>query len=526
MAASFRIGPPEDKESILDLFALVLDKAYEERSPFCVQQGTLLQWAHDPELRPTIEDLKASLHGTPPDGHRPLLIVDATVWQGLQGGPFLRALELAEKAAPYFGVSSAPEIYRVLAAVAQTVGSADQKFKDENNKLYRERIKRAIHTYKKAKEGQVAVETYEEIQRLAQPSQGVSRDKGVTHRIPHTSLPRGLQLSINKPEKWPSMAVQDSCEFLSNNRIALWHASNVGPSYAQKRENQDATFALSVGPRVIFALADGVSTSYGSRFSAVAIVSSFCDNLQRLIKADAKSRSNSLREAASATQVWLDNALSFLLANPQAPEWSDVRGCSSNLADDVAIRLCENTINPTKRFWGPVLATTLVGGVVEPSEDGERLKIAAIRIGDGLIEHIESLDLPGGVSPLLSMDGQVTEISASLCPGPLGQKAVANSEIIQESIIPGGALVISSDGLTRGHTFSVSQKLRDIVGIPEIGLRRGDKTCALAILQEAARHADYAFSGDQDQKLFNDNLSIIALVYDRATARRIGDGKA
>lgn len=531
MAETFQIGPPRDKESFLELFALVLDEVYQyqERSPFCIHQGTLLQWIHDPKLSPTIEDLKVGLRGSPAGGHWPQAIVDSRVWRRLQGGSFLRALELAVEAAPHFGVSSAPEICRILAAVAQTVGSSDQKFKAENNKLYRERIGRAKDAYKKVQQQRPAIEAYTRMQSLTplsmpQPAQRGSRDKGVTGKMPQAAPARGLLVRVNKPDKWPSLPLRDSSGFLSNNRIAVWHASNIGPSYAQKDENQDATFALVDGPRVIFALADGVSTSYGSRFSAEVIVRSFCFHVQRSIKSDTKSRSNSLKEAASATQIWLDNALAFLLANPLAPEWSDVRG-PSNIADDVAIRLCENTINLTKRWLGPVLATTLVGGVVEPSADGERLEISAIRIGDGLIEHIESLDQPNGISPILQMDGQVTEISASLCPGPLGQKAVANPEIIHESIAAGGTLVISSDGLTRGHSCSVSQKLRDIVGVPDLGLRREDKTWALTILQKAARHADDSFNREEDQRLFNDNLSIIALVYDPANARRISYGK-
>ena len=237
MTESFQIGPKEDKESFLQLFALVLDEVYQEGSPFCVQQGTLLQWIHDPdpELSPTIEDLKAGLRGTPSGGHWPLAIVDARVWQEPLGGPFLRALKLAVETGPHFGVSSAPEICRILAAVAQTVGSADKKFKDENNKLYRERIDQAKYTYKKVQERPVATEANAANKRptpslTEPPVEGGSRDEGATARIPQTSWPpRILQVRVNKPENWPSMPVQDICGFLPNNRIALWHASNVGP---------------------------------------------------------------------------------------------------------------------------------------------------------------------------------------------------------------------------------------------------------------------------------------------------------
>ena len=188
------------------------------------------------------------------------------------------------------------------------------------------------------------------------------------------------------------------------------------------------------------------------------------------------------------------------------------------------MRLCENTKKRTNRFWGPAMAATLVGGVGQPSEDGRRLELYIIRIGDGLVEHIETLDSVGGVSPLLSMDSEETEISASLCPGPLGQNALSNTEVIQPSIGVGEALLISSDGLTRGHSVPVFEKLREIIGNPQIGLRCGDQSSALTVLQKAADHADDAFNGNRDLKLFNDNVSLIVLVYDRTTGR-FDDGK-
>ena len=106
----FQIGPG-DSDSVLYLFALVLDRVRQDQSPFHVQQGTLLQWII--EIEPTIDDLRAGLQGSPPQHRWPPQIVDATVWPKLQGGSFLNALKSAVEAAPRFGVKTGAEICRI-----------------------------------------------------------------------------------------------------------------------------------------------------------------------------------------------------------------------------------------------------------------------------------------------------------------------------------------------------------------------------------------------------------------------------
>ena len=113
---------------------------------------------------------------------------------------------------------------------------------------------------------------------------------------------------------------------------------------------------------------------------------------------------------------------------------------------------------------------------------------------------------------MLSIDSLETEITASLSPGPIGQKALLSPETIQQTIGIGEALLISSDGLTRGHRSLVSQQLREIVGTSSLGLCREDGSSALVVLQRAAEHADAAFKSNQQVHLFNDNLSLIVLV--------------
>jgi serine/threonine protein phosphatase PrpC len=304
----------------------------------------------------------------------------------------------------------------------------------------------------------------------------------------------------------------------------LWQATHIGPLYDQKLENQDAVSTSMDRSRIFFALADGVSTSYGSGFAASVIVERFCSHLKEAVLAEGRFLPFMLVDAASSSQLWLDQSLAFLLANPSAPEWGDVRG-SSNLADDVAMRLCENTRNPTNRFWGPVMAATLIGGIIQPAEDGQGTELQAIRIGDGLIELVSPLNLNGGISLVVSMDSEETEILSALSPGPFGEQALVNPERAQQLIGPGETLLISSDGLARGHVSSVAETLRDITGSSQMGLLREDQASALGVLQKAAAYADEIFLNSPQLKLFNDNLSLIVLVHDQGICRRVVDGK-
>ena len=337
MGEKFKIGPPEDSEALLELFALVLDRVRHDQSPFHVQQGTLLQWIENSTLVPKIEDLKAGLRcqALPPQTCWPFRIVEHDTWRKLQGGPFLKAVEASVEAAPYFGIRTGREICRLLAAVAQTLGTAEPEFKDHNLRVYNERIQGAQKKYNEAQYQQHAAEAYKANQRLSPavqsqppivpPSQLHNSRQVQPKPAPPPPAPV-VRPRIDRPQLWPTEREQFTRGFLSSGNISVWHASHVGPSYAEKGENQDATFVSADGLRVFFALADGVSTSYGSRFSAVAIVNIFCSTLQQLLKSVTKPTPALLKEAAISTHAWLDSALSFLVANPSATEWADVRG--------------------------------------------------------------------------------------------------------------------------------------------------------------------------------------------------------
>jgi len=165
-----------------------------------------------------------------------------------------------------------------------------------------------------------------------------------------------------------------STDFLSSPRVSLWHANHVGPGYAKKLENQDSTYAISEPSRLFFALADGVSTSYGAGFAAREAVRSLCQLLRERL-GDAHSPdlpsdslcATLLEDAVRKVQQQLDRTLRELLAAPGAKAWQEVHG-SSRLSPDVARRLCQNTLEPKNRAWGPVMATTLLGGIAVSSK--------------------------------------------------------------------------------------------------------------------------------------------------------------
>jgi len=518
----FKIGKADtDSESLLSLFAYVFDKLKAEQAVdgFHVQQLTILTWINDPKF-PPLADLDRALQSTvPPPKHAwPTQLVEHEMWQRLKEGPFQKALNESLQSAPIFGVTSETEILRILAAIAQSFGSANREFKEWNEKVYQENIQKARGIYRVAQQQRQASHTD-----AIKTSPGVQSGQTLgpiprtspaidppTKSLPALEPPAIKKVLVERPKEWPYETVGATYQWIAQGSLNLWHASHVGPTYAEKGENQDATFAVKDGNRVLFALADGVSTSYGSRFSAISIVRVFCNKLQELLSNEVRPSHDLLKRAALETHDWLDTALNFLIANPEAPEWEKFRG-ESKMRNEVAIKFCENTLTLKDRFWGPVMASTLLGGVVQPSEDRRSFEMLALRVGDGLIESIENFSGDESARPLLAMDAQETEISASLSPGPLGKNSLTSIEIIDHRITPGETILISSDGLARGHKNSVAQELRKISGKSVNFSPSRDHAEALKILDKAAKFADAEFKRDPQVSLFGDNLSLIVI---------------
>ena len=174
--------------------------------------------------------------------------------------------------------------------------------------------------------------------------------------------------------------------------LVLWHASYIGPRSAEKSENQDSTFAItspemSLPPHLVFALADGVTTSMGSRLAATSIVRRFCELVLQHMNKHEMVTGDDLIEAARKTQFSLDELTRTLLSETNSYIFEAVRG--SGLKPAAATRVLENTLNPKVPAMPAALTATLIGGVAQPNESAGTYKVELLRIGDGTVEHID-----------------------------------------------------------------------------------------------------------------------------------------
>lgn len=297
--------------------------------------------------------------------------------------------------------------------------------------------------------------------------------------------------------------------YLDLGQVQCWYASHVGPRHADKAENQDAAFAAGRDGMLFFALADGVSTSFGSRFAAAAIAGSFCRHLAAASTGRAGTDA-AILAAVEATRAELDDMLHRLLSRPESEEWKAVRGAST-LGMDVILRLAENTVDNKKKFWGPVMAATLIGGALW--REGGAYEARMIRVGDGVAEHV---DAAGNIASVYTMDAEQTAIAAALGPGAALRDAAGQGEVKRLTLRPGEMLLVSSDGLMRQGGGSVMQGLRRVCPAELAGLTRRRGAAALEILRVAVAYADECFRRDAGQRPFADNLSIIAICIEQS----------
>jgi len=315
--------------------------------------------------------------------------------------------------------------------------------------------------------------------------------------------------NITKPISWPSDSTREDEESGGYREVAgasLWFASHAGPEFACKSENQDAAYALVNDNRLIFALTDGVSTSFGARFAALATSRLFCEHLaSQLVRGEVQC--GQLILAVQSVQTWLDLYLAYLVAAPESGEWAKVRG-SSKLAMDVVLQLSENTVNPRTTYWTPVFATTLIGGCVE--HVGDHLQVKLIRVGDGAVEKIER---SGEVRQVMTMNSQDVKIADVIAPGPRHRLTLAGAECKNTTLVSGEVLLISSDGLMRGHDETLVSK---ITKLEQGGLghfvSRDEPRAALDLLIRMATLANklHVETGN-DESYFGDNLSLVAV---------------
>lgn len=290
--------------------------------------------------------------------------------------------------------------------------------------------------------------------------------------------------------------------------LKLWHASHCGPVLAAKAENQDATWADSVGGNLVFALADGVSTSLGARLAAALAARAFVTRAAHSLNHTPHlAAAELLRAAAAYAQQQLEELLDQFRRAPHAPQFAALRG---PVQPEVAVRLLANTLTRHKN-WGPALATTLLGGVAVRQPQTASFQVHIAVSGDGAIEHFDAAQQSWRRE--LATDPALTALADALCPGPAGRAGLQALRLLPPvTLRPGDTLLLSSDGLARGHQETVSAILSQHNCWPD-GSPQAD--FAWQVLARAAQTADRS----ESTTLFADNLSLLLLTATIAEGR-------
>jgi serine/threonine protein phosphatase PrpC len=502
------IGPPQDNDDVLQLFSLLLEKAdiqVKAGKRFGIPFATFLKLGNC--NRPSSDDLtmlcrlasSGNFNGFDKDWPVVFRNINtggsssSTVARDQnQTAMFHDLLQFALDSAPLFNLQ-APHVCRLLAAVGQTLEARNGQFRQRNRSMA-DRHRSAAH--KRVAPTPIAPESAPVLRAADQPSQIL-----VTQQLP-------WQIDFRGREE------QAACFNLD--RITLWHASYIGPRSAEKMENQDATFALtapemSAPPYLLFALADGVTTSLGSRLAATSIVRRFCKLLLQQMNNSERLTGSDLIHAAQKTQVKLEELARTLLQDVDSHSFEAMLG--SELTRKVATRVLQNTLEPRVAAMPAALNATLIGGVVQPNGSPGNFQVDLLRIGDGSVEHI---DARGQITSVLDTDPEVMKISEALGPGPqsraLFDQAGTPLHVTTVTLGPGESLLVSSDGLARGHTLPISRKLSELLGEGFWKKAQAEEAdAALRILHRACASADELFLQDPKQTLFADNVSLILI---------------
>lgn len=451
------------------LFSLVMAKAIELRGPrkgsegWGVLPGPLLVWAR--ELNPRTSDLRDGLDGFPKGLQKwPAAFRSATPAQH----SFYESLALAVQFAESAGIQDGRRVLAVLAKVSQILTSSDRKVVLPGMTLALTSVAPAVKRFLKA----YAVEDAP-LQRAAPPVQGL----------------------------WAFGRVRndEKGEFIRGPFAAISHATHIGPRRADKLENQDATF-VKVGSNgeILFALADGVSTSYGSRYAAASGAEFFCTTLDERIREGHSASAALFKTIVSDTQAHIERQAEDLRDRSESEGWQLVHG-TSKLTREVAIWNIENTFSRRLRNASPALCATLLGGLAVRGPLPGQWSFHVVRLGDGVVEVFGSTS----VVSAMTMDRSETELATSLCPGPLGRAAVESLEYTTGVCGPDQSLLLSSDGLLRGHSETVAATLASVSD--KFATERGTNT-PLDVLVDAASYADR-----QQSDLFGDNLGLIVI---------------
>jgi hypothetical protein len=518
----FLIGPPQDTDDLLQLFSLVLEKADAELKGgkrFGAPFAAFLKLANS--NRPSTNDLAQILQSGSSDPGKSKSRSSSRQWptffrnlpaasagaaakpsdtgRDRQSRPaiFPDLLQFALDSAPLFNLQG-PHICRVLAAVGQTLEATDRRFRQENRSL--------ADRHRAAARRRVAPPA-------PQPALLVNDQP-----IPIVVQEEPGEIVVKKQLPWQIdfRRAEEEAACLRLDGVVLWHASYIGPRSAEKSENQDATFAMttpemSSPPYLVFALADGVTTSLGSRLAATSIVRRFCELVLQQMNKGERVTGSDLIQAARKTQITLEELTRTLLHDVNSYGFEAMLG--TELTHKVATRVLENTLDPKVASMPAALNATLIGGVAQPNGGAGAFQVELLRIGDGTVEHI---DAGGHLTSVLNTDPDVMAISEAMGPGPQSRAMFdpGGTPLSTTTVMlgPGESLIISSDGLARGHEQPISKKLSELLGEQFWKKARPEEPdAALKILHRACGSADKLFLQDAKQSLFADNVSLIVI---------------
>jgi hypothetical protein len=261
---------------------------------------------------------------------------------------------------------------------------------------------------------------------------------------------------------------------VATDSLIAWHSSSVG--FTDKSENQDATFACTEGNRIIFALADGITTSLGSREGAAVSAESVCTSLQARLKGSTLPNPDMFRSAFEDAHRRIRSLAQALLALPLD---GDLRRIGQDLQESSIRRLLELGLD--KRPSSPVLASTLIAGVLTPK--GKAMRVDVMRVGDGVVEKIDRLHR---ASSLITMDDR-SESGLNAYLGPDQHSLESAQEFRTDELMVGEWLLVSSDGLVRAHEQSIWDLLAHLLNTsPERFLKPDDPSGARKLLDAVA----------------------------------------
>jgi hypothetical protein len=95
-------------------------------------------------------------------------------------------------------------------------------------------------------------------------------------------------------------------------------------------------------------------------------------------------------------------------------------------------------------------------------------------------------------------------------PGPRSRQVLEREQVFALNLIlrAGDHLLVSSDGLARGHNNPVWREMVGLIGDPRARLARGNSTAAIDVLRQISLAAESRHTGGS---YLDDNLSLILL---------------